>query len=115
MIESDCIEILDTWIIENRNTIYNTTIKSPDNSQDVLEEYSCSLKDFGSSLINAVKKEDIATLHEMEWPDELMECIKDVNTKTDILDRIEHWCITYPFVKSVLHINELSAENAGVN
>ena len=44
-----------------------------------------------------------------------MECIKDLNIRTVILDRIESWFVRYPFVKSKLHMEELARENAGVN
>ena len=113
--ESECIAILDKWILVNRDIVYNENIKGPDNSQEVLEEYTCKLREYGNSLISAIRKENTNALFDLDWPNELMECIHDVNTKNDIIDRIQHWCITYPFVKSVLHMNELAAENAGVN
>jgi len=112
---NECIQILDRWIREKRDDIYNKNIKGPDNSQKVLETYTCSLSNFGNELIRAITTENKDELNKLDWPNELMECIRNVNVRVDIVDRIEHWCITYPFVKSPVHMKELTAENAGVN
>ena len=118
MVESEpeeCIEALDRWIQSEKNTIYDDNIKGPDNSQQVLENYTVSLKSFADKLLKAIDHESIDILQDLNWPDELIGCIKDLSIRTVIMDRIENWCIQYPFVKSKLHINELEAENAGVN
>ena len=111
----DCIEALDTWIQSEKNMIYDENIKGPDNSNEVLENYSNSVESFGRKLIYAIKREDINLLQDLNWPDTLLDCIKDSSIQTVIVDRIENWCIQYPYVKSKLHINELAQENAGVN
>ena len=112
---TECIKILDEWILTKRNAIYNENIKGPDNSQEVLETYTCSISNFGNELIHAIEKEDQAALTKLGWPNELMNCIGVAILRIEIVDRIKHWCITYPFVKSPQHINQLAAENAGVN
>jgi hypothetical protein len=110
----ECIEVLDKWIQSEKNTIYDENIKGPENSQEVLSIYMESLESFGKRLLSAIVREDIDVLQDFAWPDELLECIKDLEIRTVIMDRIEHWFIRYPFVKSKLHINELAAENAGL-
>jgi len=111
----ECVKMLDQWIKEKKNTVYDENIKGPNNQQDVLENYTNILEIFANKLISAIEKEDTKILNELEWPDDLMECIKDMNIRTVILDRIESWFVRYPFVKSKLHLEELARENAGVN
>lgn len=111
----DCIEVLDEWIKTTKNVIYDENIKGPNNQQGVLEAYTGSLEQFANKLIRAIESENIKVLTGLGLPDDLMKCIRDLNTRTVITYRIEHWFIRYPFVKSKLHINELEAENAGVN
>jgi len=110
----ECIEVLDKWIQSEKNTIYDENIKGPENSQDVLNTYMERLESFGKRLLSAIKHEDLFELQELNWPNELMECIKDMNIRIVITDRIECWFLRYHFVKSKLHINELAAENAGL-
>lgn len=110
-----CVNDVDKWLQSKKKSIYDENIKGPDNSEDVLESYTNSLEVLGINLIRAINNEDIDALESLEWPEELLECIKDMNIRTVINDRIEYWCIRYPFVKSILHINEMVQENAGVN
>jgi hypothetical protein len=111
----ECVKLLDEWIKQKKNIVYDENIKGPNNRQDVLENYTNVLEIFASKLITAIEKEDTKILNDLEWPDDLMECIKDMNIRTVILDRIESWFVRYPFVKSKLHLEELARENAGVN
>ena len=111
----DCIESLDEWIISNKNMIYDENIKSPNNSQEVLENYTNTLETFANKLIRAINREDEDILSELGWPQELLVCIKDLSVRAIIVYRVEHWFIRYPFIKSKFHLNELEAENAGVN
>ena len=41
-------------------------------------------------------------------------CILDLSIRTVLLDRIEDWLLTYPYVRSRLHLNELERENTGI-
>jgi len=111
----ECVKLLDEWIKQKKNIVYDENIKGPNNRQDVLENYTNVLEIFASKLITAIEKEDTKILNDLQWPDDLMECIKDMNIRTVILDRIESWFVRYPFVKSKLHLEELARENAGVN
>ena len=111
----ECLEVLDEWLKSEKAAIYDENIKGPDNSQEVLNAYIESLESFGKRLLWAIEHEAFDDLQELNWPDELLDCIKDMNIRTVITDRIESWFLRYHFVKSKLHINELAAENAGVN
>ena len=109
------VEILDKWVQSEKNAIYDENIKGPNNSEDVLENYIQMLERFAVNLIKAIESEHIINLHDLNWPNELIDPVKDLGIRTMLTDRIELWCIRYPFVKSKLHINELEAENAGIN
>jgi len=111
----DCIAELDAWIKVMKDDIYNNNIKGPSNDQGVLTNYINDLEVFANRLNREIKAENSGELNTMKWPESLMECIKDMNKRIVILDRIEHWCIRYPFVRSKLHLEELARENAGVN
>ena len=111
----ECLECLDEWLKKNKDRIYDETIKDHENSQVSLVNYKDSLKLLYKKLIDAIESEDTTILKDIEWPDQLMECIKDMNIRTVITYRIEHWLYRFPFVKSKLHLNELEKENVGVN
>lgn len=111
----ECIEALDTWITSKKNSIYDENIKSPENSHEVLENYTNSLEIFANKLMRAIKREDEDILSDLDWPESLLICIRDLSVRAIILYRIEHWFIRYPFVKSKFHLNELEAENSGIN
>jgi len=111
----ECIAELDKWIKNIKDKIYNDNIKGPNNDQAVLTNYINDLEVFANNLNREIKAENTAELNGMKWPESLMECIKDINMRIVILDRIEYWCIRYPFVRSKLHLEELARENAGVN
>jgi len=111
----ECIAELDKWIKTIKDDIYNNNIKGPSNDQAVLTNYMNDLEIFANNLNRQIKAENMSELNTMNWPESLMECIKDMNKRIVILDRIEHWCIRYPFVRSKLHLEELARENAGVN
>lgn len=111
----ECVASLDEWIKGKKNTFYDQNIRGPNNEQDVLENYTYALEIFANNLIHAIEYEDINNLNELQWPADLMECIKDMNIRTVMIDRIDHWLIRYPFVKSKLHLEELARENAGLN
>jgi hypothetical protein len=111
----DCIKSLDEWIKTKKTGVYDENIKGPNNDQLVLQSYTDALENLGEKLILAIEREDTETLIDLQWPDDLMNCIKDLNIRTVIVDRIECWFIRYPFIRSKMHLEEMSRENAGVN
>jgi len=114
-VESEnCIKVLIEWIKTTKHTVYNKNIKNATNDENVLSLFSSELESFGNTIINAINNENIELLKENGWPDELMECIKNLNIRVDIIDNIENWFKTYPFNMSEFHNRELQKENAGL-
>ena len=109
----DCLVILGKWLVEQKDKIYNEHIKA-DNDENELQAYSDSLENYAINLIQAIKNESFDELKKLEWPNDLMECIKDVSIRVDVLNDIESSFVRYPFNRSKIHIKELERENAGL-
>jgi len=109
----ECLEILRKWLIEQKNRVYSENIKL-DNDANELQGYSDSLEDLAFKLIKGIEREKFDELKILGWPQELMECIKDVGIRVDIIHDIESSFIRFPFNKSEIHRNELEKEKAGL-
>jgi len=116
VLEADeCLKQLDTWIQLQKDSIYDSNISNiPNGDSSHLLSYRNALEGLAHKLIYAIDNEDTDTLIKLEWPSSLLECIRDMNIRTDILDRIECWFVRYPYVKSRIHLEELLIENAGL-
>jgi len=108
----ECLQTLDTWAKQEKETFYKNNIKSPKNNEGVLTNYENELRSHATKLIKAISSEDINKLKELNWPEPLMNCILDISLRTIIVDRIHDWFIQYPHTKSALHLEELENENA---
>jgi len=108
----ECLQTLDTWAKQEKETFYKNNIKSPKNNEGVLTNYENELRSHATKLIKAITSEDINKLKELNWPEPLMKCIQDISLRTIIVDRIHDWFIQYPHTKSALHLEELENENA---
>jgi len=108
----ECLQTLDTWAKQEKETFYKNNIKSPKNNEGVLTNYENELHSQATKLIKAITSEDINKLKELNWPEPLMNCILDISLRTIIVDRIHDWFIQYPHTKSALHLEELENENA---
>ena len=108
----ECLQTLDTWAKQEKETFYKKNIKSPKNNEGVLTNYENELRSHATQLIKAITSEDIYKLKELNWPEPLMKCILDISLRTIIVDRIHDWFIQYPHTKSALHLEELENENA---
>ena len=89
-----CLKILSSWIVEFKKKTWHMFVKSSNDSTE-LEAYKDALEQQESSLRKAIYLEDIENLKALGWPEELMECIKDMTTRTEISDML------YDFVCSV--------------
>jgi len=107
----ECLQTLDTWAKQEKETFYKNNIKSPKNNEGVLTNYENELRSHATQLIKAISSEDINKLKELNWPEPLMQCIQDISLRTIIVDRIHDWFIQYPHTKSALHLEELENEN----
>ena len=106
---------LDTWIQQQKDEIYDSNITNhPNGNSSHLEKYRNALEGLAYKLTRAIDNEDSTTLLALGWPQALVDSIRDMNMRTDILDRIECWFVRYPFVKSRIHLEELRNENAGL-
>jgi hypothetical protein len=111
----DCLLVLSEWIKHHKNNVYDENIKDTENDSKCLSEYTGALEDLYTVVCRAILKEDIDTLIELKWPETIIDCIRDPNTKIIILNEIEQWFLRFPFVKSKQHLRELENENAGLN
>jgi hypothetical protein len=112
----ECIKILDKWIIENKNIIYDIHITNNEESSNGLQEYQIALKKYGNEIINAINRQLIDDLKEKyKWPDNLLECLNDSNISTEIKDTIQQCFIHFPYVKCKIHMEELKKQLAGIN
>lgn len=109
----ECLVILDKWLVKQKDEIYNEHVKS-DNDENELQAYSESLEDFAIDLIRLIENENGEELKKLEWPNDLMECIKDISIRVDIINDIESSFVRYPFNRSKIHRKELERENAGL-
>ena len=107
----ECLQTLDTWAKQEKETFYKNNIKSPKNNEGVLTNYENELRSHATQLIKAITSEDINKLKELNWPEPLMKCILDISLRTIIVDRIHDWFIQYPHTKSALQLEELENEN----
>ena len=111
----ECLNSLDAWLKIYKNKIYDENIKGDENSKQVLLKYKYSLSDFSEILIDAIENEDIEKLKIIGWPEDLMECVKDMRIRPDLIYKIQHWFVQYPFIKSKIHLQEIEKQNAGIN
>jgi hypothetical protein len=109
----ECLVILKGWLIEQKNRIYSEHIKS-DNDENELQMYTISLEGFARNVIKAIEREIVDDLKKLRWPEELMECIKSIGIRVDIIHDIESSFIRYPFNRSERHRKELETRNAGL-
>jgi len=108
-----CLKILSSWIVEYKKKTWNETVKS-DNVSSELQEYKDALEQQESRLRKAIYLEDIENLKALGWPEELMECIKDMATRTEISDMLYESLATHHFNRSPRHEQELREENSGL-
>lgn len=108
-----CLEILSSWIIKYKRKIWEATVKS-DNVSSELQEYKDILEQQESRLRKAIYLEDMKGLQALGWPEELMGCIKDMPTRTEISDMLYESLATHHFNRSPQHEKELHDEKSGL-
>lgn len=103
----ECLKILNSWIIKVKNTKYKQYTQVEKASS--LDEYKNSLEELESKLRSEILKEDnISELQRLGFPEELMECITNMQIKPYILDRIQQAFTVNHFNQSPLHEAELN-------
>ena len=93
------LKALDDWIIPRKKEIHEKNIKGPRNTPAVLQNYMNELEQLNNNICRALREPDVnvrdSTLKALGWPDDLIECTKEINARTDVKDRLEKWCKTY--------------------
>jgi len=112
IIEEDaCIEKVNQWITNTKKNAYEKNINSQ--SSDTTENpkelfaYQADLENLEHNLSKAIQKEDMNALSTLHWPDELMDCIKDMAIRGEILDILKQAFTINHFNKSPKHEAEL--------
>jgi hypothetical protein len=108
-----CLKILSSWIVEFKKKTWHMIVKSNNDSAE-LEAYKDALEQHETSLRKAIYLEDIDSLRKLGWPEELMDCIKDMAKRTDISDMLYESLATHHFNRSPQHEKELHEENSGL-
>jgi hypothetical protein len=115
IIEEDaCIEKVNQWITNTKKNAYEKNINSE--SSDTTENpkelfaYQADLEKLEDELSKAIQKEDMKALSTLHWPDELMDCIKDMAIRVEILDLLKQAFTINHFNKSPKHEAELQKD-----
>jgi predicted TIM-barrel fold metal-dependent hydrolase len=111
--EDDCTTKLSRWIVEVKKQTYEKYVKSNDNAQD-LQNYREALESLEKKLNMALYKEDTEELSKLGWPEELMNCISNMDTNSELTDMIHESFVIHHFNRSPIHEDELRNENAGL-
>jgi len=108
-----CLKILSAWIIQYKREAWTAHIKTNDNANE-LQSYKDALEQHEARIRKAIYMEDIQNLKALGWPDELMECIKDMSIRAELADMLYESLVTHHFNRSPRHEEELHNENAGL-
>ena len=111
MSEEGCLGLLDEWILKQKNAIYEQNIKGPTNNSEAISKYLETLRTLSNKLCSAITNRETEFLLSCGWSESLIQCINDVNMRTEIKDRIETWFKTYPNVKNSKHLDQLIQES----
>jgi len=107
MQRESCLEVLNNWIVSIKKEAFTKNIQA-ENAEELMK-YKDSLEELESKLRYAIQNENIRILHDLKWPDELMECIKDMKIRPYILDCIQQAFTVHHFNQSPKHEEELTA------
>jgi|Laugrespbdmm15sd_2_1035082.scaffolds.fasta_scaffold12155_3 hypothetical protein len=111
--EEACLKILSAWIIQYKREAWTTHVKTNDDANE-LQLYKDALEQQEGRLRKAIYMEDTQNLKALGWPDELMECIKDMSIRADLTDLLYESLVTHHFNRSPRHELELHNENSGL-
>lgn len=108
-----CLKTLSAWIIQYKREAWNTHVKTNDDATE-LQDYKDALEEYEKHLRNAIYREDTTELQALGWPEELMDCIKDMVIRSEICDMLHESLVTHHFNRSPRHEQELHEENSGL-
>jgi len=109
--EDTCIKKVNEWIAKTKREAYEKNINSqPSDTIENAEElvaYKNNLEELEQKLSRAITDENTEALTALHWPDELMECIKNMAIRAEILDCLQQAFTINHFNKSPKHEAEL--------
>jgi len=111
--EQDCVKSLSEWIIQFKKKTYSKYVKTNDNINE-LQEYRDALEVMEKQVRKAVYLENVSELIRLGWPSDLMECIKDMAIRCELMDLLYESFAIHHFNKSPVHEKELHDENNGL-
>ena len=111
--EESCVKILSAWIIQYKRKAWVEHVKTSDDANE-LQVYKNDLEQLEGRLRKAIYMEDVKNLQALGWPDELMECIKNMVVRSALTDLLFQSLVTHHFNRSPRHEQELEEENAGL-
>ena len=109
--EDKCLKRLDEWILIQKTELYDENIRNISNNANVLTDYAKSLEVLANKLIDAIKAENSKDLIALKFPKDLIECVNNLETNNDFIDRINHWCIVYPNTRTSTLLDEQIKDN----
>ena len=95
-----CLKTLSTWIIEYKRKTWIKHVKTNDDSNE-LENYKNTLEQLEFRLRKSIYLEDTENLKALDWPDELMDCIKDMYMRAEMCDMLFESLVTHHFNRSL--------------
>lgn len=108
-----CLKSLSAWIIQYKRKAWRQHVKTSNNASE-LQDYKNELEQLESRLRKSIYLEDIENLRALEWPDDLMDCIKDMYMRAEMCDMLFESFVTHHFNRSPRHEQELHDENSGL-
>jgi len=101
-----CINHLDKWIEPIKKKIHEKHIKGPTNTPVVLQNFINNMTTLHNDVCSALREPDMAVrdreLKRIGWPDQLIECTKDIGVRTEVKDRLKLWCKTFTLNSELL-------------
>lgn len=105
-----CLNELDNWIKVQKDLIYDSNFKGPNNDSSVLQIYKDQLQSFCSKIKKAIWSNDLTLLKNLGLNEQLIECSRNANMRLEMCDRVNKWLVTYPNVKNSRHLDNLLRE-----
>jgi hypothetical protein len=113
--EEECVKRLSEWIIHQKRDAQKNFNNSNNSIKDI-QIYIDEMKSIGNTLNRAIENENYDILKELNWPEDLVDCIKNMEIKTLLIDYIYESFNINPFNRSPVHESELQNEYyAGIN
>ena len=101
-----CIKHLDKWIEPIKKKIHEKHIKGPTNTPVVLQNFINNMTILHNDVCSALREPDMVVrdgeLKRIGWPDQLIECTKDIGVRTEVKDRLKLWCKTFTLNSELL-------------